>query len=51
LYITNAPVADVVLAFAAHPGRPRLTGWARVRRQFSQPIRKFQGVAGKVADL
>ena len=24
LYITNAPVADVVLVFAAHPGRPRL---------------------------
>jgi len=26
LYITNAPVADVVLVFAAHPGRPRQTG-------------------------
>jgi alkylation response protein AidB-like acyl-CoA dehydrogenase len=26
LYITNAPVADVVLVFAAHPGRPRLAG-------------------------
>jgi hypothetical protein len=26
LYITNAPVADVVLVFAAHPGRPRLGG-------------------------
>jgi alkylation response protein AidB-like acyl-CoA dehydrogenase len=23
LYITNAPVSDVVLVFAAHPGRPR----------------------------
>ena len=26
LYITNAPVADVVLVFATHPGRPKLTG-------------------------
>jgi alkylation response protein AidB-like acyl-CoA dehydrogenase len=26
LYVTNAPVADVVLVFASHPGRPRLTG-------------------------
>jgi len=26
LYITNAPVADVMLVFAAHPGKPRLTG-------------------------
>jgi alkylation response protein AidB-like acyl-CoA dehydrogenase len=26
LYITNAPVADVVLVFAAHPGKPRLGG-------------------------
>jgi len=26
LYITNAPVADVVLVFASHPGRPRLAG-------------------------
>lgn len=26
LYITNAPVADVVLVFAAHPGKSRLTG-------------------------
>ena len=26
LYITNAPVADVVLVFAAHPGRPRPGG-------------------------
>jgi alkylation response protein AidB-like acyl-CoA dehydrogenase len=26
LYITNAPVADVVLVFAAHPDRPRLGG-------------------------
>jgi hypothetical protein len=26
LYITNAPVADVVLVFAAHPDKPRLTG-------------------------
>jgi alkylation response protein AidB-like acyl-CoA dehydrogenase len=26
LYITNAPVADVVLVFAAHPGQPRLAG-------------------------
>jgi alkylation response protein AidB-like acyl-CoA dehydrogenase len=25
LYITNAPVADVVLVFASHPGRSRLT--------------------------
>ena len=25
LYITNAPVADVVLVFAAHPGRPKPT--------------------------
>ena len=26
LYITNAPVADVVLVFAAHPGKPRSVG-------------------------
>jgi alkylation response protein AidB-like acyl-CoA dehydrogenase len=26
LYITNAPVADVVLVFASHPGRPRQAG-------------------------
>ena len=26
LYITNAPVSDVVLVFAAHPGRPRSKG-------------------------
>jgi len=26
LYITNAPIADVVLVFASHPGRPRLGG-------------------------
>jgi alkylation response protein AidB-like acyl-CoA dehydrogenase len=26
LYITNAPVSDVVLVFASHPGKPRLTG-------------------------
>jgi alkylation response protein AidB-like acyl-CoA dehydrogenase len=26
LYITNAPVADVMLVFAAHPGRPRPAG-------------------------
>jgi len=26
LYITNAPVADVVLVFASHPGRPRPAG-------------------------
>src|SRR6201996_6353247 len=26
LYITNAPVADVVLVFAADPGKPRLAG-------------------------
>ena len=26
LYITNAPVADVVLVFASHPGRPRMAG-------------------------
>jgi alkylation response protein AidB-like acyl-CoA dehydrogenase len=26
LYITNAPVADVVLVFAAHPGKPRMAG-------------------------
>src|SRR5579863_10016992 len=26
LYITNAPVADVVLVFASHPGRPGQTG-------------------------
>ena len=134
LYITNAPVADVVLVFAAHPGRPRLAGisaflvdkgtpgftvsrslekmglrtspmgevvlarlprprreapgpegagmaifnssmgwerscilasalgamqrqletcveYARERKQFGQPIGKFQGVAGKVADM
>jgi len=25
LYITNAPVADVVMVFAAHPGRPKLS--------------------------
>ena len=30
LYITNAPVADVVLVFASHPGRPKLTGHLRV---------------------
>src|SRR6185437_8256075 len=134
LYITNAPVADVVLVFAAHPGKPRLAGisaflvrkgtpgftvtrslekmglrtspmgevvladcavpagnrlgpegagmaifnsamewersailasaigamqrqleacvsYARVRKQFGQAIGKFQGVAGKVADM
>jgi hypothetical protein len=134
LYITNAPVSDVVLVFAADPGRPKLAGisaflvekgtpgfavtrsmdkmglrtspmgevvltdcrvpagsrlgpegagmaifnssmtwerscilasavgamqrqleacvdYARVRRQFGQPIGKFQGVAGKVADM
>jgi alkylation response protein AidB-like acyl-CoA dehydrogenase len=26
LYITNAPVADVMLVFASHPGKPRLAG-------------------------
>jgi alkylation response protein AidB-like acyl-CoA dehydrogenase len=26
LYITNAPVADVVLVFAAHPGKPKMAG-------------------------
>jgi alkylation response protein AidB-like acyl-CoA dehydrogenase len=26
LYITNAPVADVVLVFASHPGRPKPAG-------------------------
>ena len=26
LYITNAPIADVVLVFAADPGKPRMTG-------------------------
>jgi len=26
LYITNAPVSDVVLVFAAHPGKPRSKG-------------------------
>jgi alkylation response protein AidB-like acyl-CoA dehydrogenase len=26
LYITNAPVADVVLVFACHPDRPRMAG-------------------------
>jgi len=134
LYITNAPVADVVLVFAAHPGRPKpanisaflvdkgtagftvsrnldkmglrtspmgevvlagcrvpasqrlgpegagtvifnssmgwerscilagalgamqrqletCTEYARARRQFGQPIGKFQAVAGKVADM
>jgi alkylation response protein AidB-like acyl-CoA dehydrogenase len=134
LYITNAPVADVVLVFASHPGKPRLAGisaflidkgtpgftvtrslekmglrtspmgevvladclvpagnrlgpegagmaifnssmeserscilasavgamqrqleacvgYTRVRRQFGQPIGKFQSVAGKVADM
>jgi alkylation response protein AidB-like acyl-CoA dehydrogenase len=25
LYITNAPVADVVMVFAAHPGKPKLS--------------------------
>jgi alkylation response protein AidB-like acyl-CoA dehydrogenase len=134
LYITNAPVADVVLVFAADPGKSRMTGisaflvekgtpgftvsrgldkmglrtspmgeivledclvpagnrlgaegagmaifnssmawertcimasavgamqrqletcveYARVRKQFGQPIGKFQAVAGKVADM
>jgi len=134
LYITNAPVADVVLVFAAHPGKPKLVGisaflvgkgtpgftvtrgldkmglrtspmgevvlddclvlaenrlgpegagmsifntsmtwerscilagalgamqrqleacvaYARTRKQFGQPIGKFQGVADKVADM
>src|SRR6202034_87124 len=134
LYITNAPVADVVLVFAAHPGKPKMAGisaflvekgtpgftvtrgldkmglrtspmgevvlndcyvpassrvgregsgmaiftssltwerscilasalgvmqrqleactaYARTRRQFGQPIGKFQAVAGKVADM
>jgi len=134
LYITNAPVADVVLVFAAHPGKPKLAGisaflvgkgtpgftvtrgldkmglrtspmgevvlddclvlaenrlgpegagmaifntsmtwerscilasalgamqrqleacvdYARTRKQFGQPIGKFQGVADKVADM
>jgi alkylation response protein AidB-like acyl-CoA dehydrogenase len=26
LYITNAPVSDVVLVFASHPGKPKLAG-------------------------
>ncbi len=26
LYITNAPVSDVVLVFAAHPGKPKMAG-------------------------
>ena len=26
LYITNAPIADVVLVFASHPGRPKMAG-------------------------
>src|ERR1700691_582379 len=26
LYITNAPVADVVLVFASHPGKPKMAG-------------------------
>jgi hypothetical protein len=26
LYITNAPISDVVLVFAAHPGKPKMTG-------------------------
>ena len=26
LYITNAPVADVVLVFASHPGRSKADG-------------------------
>ena len=134
LYITNAPVADVVLVFASHPGRPTRAGisaflvdkgtpgftvtrslekmglrtspmgevvldgclvpagqrlgpegagmaifnssmgwerscilasavgamqrqleacvaYARARKQFGQPIGKFQSVAGKVADM
>jgi len=134
LYITNAPVADVVLVFAADPGKPRMAGisaflvekgtpgfgvsrgldkmglrtspmgeivlddcvvpaanrlgpegagmaifnssmtwertcilasavgtmqrqleacteYARTRKQFGQPIGKFQAVAGKVADM
>jgi alkylation response protein AidB-like acyl-CoA dehydrogenase len=134
LYITNAPVSDVVLVFAAHPGQNRLAGisaflvdrgtpgfsvrrsmekmglrtspmgevvladcvvpaenrlgpegggmaifsssmvwerscilasalgamqrqleacvgYARLRKQFGQPIGKFQSVAGKVADM
>ena len=134
LYITNAPVADVVLVFAVHPGKPSMAGvsaflvdkgtpgftvsrgldkmglrtspmgevvltdcvvpagkrlgpegagmaifnssmgwerscilasavgamqrqletcvdYARVRKQFGQPIGKFQAVAGKVADM
>ena len=134
LYITNAPVSDVVLVFAADPGKPRLAGisaflvekgtpgftvtrslekmglrtspmgevvldgclvpaasrlgpegagmaifnssmtwerscilasavgvmqrqleecveYARVRKQFGQPIGKFQAVAGKTADM
>ena len=134
LYITNAPVSDVVLVFAAHPGKPQIAGisafliekgtpgftvtrsldkmglrtspmgevvlddcvvpaenrlgpegagmaifnssmtwerscilasalgtmqrqleacveYARVRKQFGQPIGKFQAVAGKVADM
>ncbi len=134
LYITNAPVADVVLVFAAHPGKPKTagvsaflvergtpgftvtraldkmglrtspmgevvldgcrvpagsrlgpegagmavfsssmawerscilasalgamqrqleacTGYARARRQFGQPIGKFQAVSNKVADM
>jgi alkylation response protein AidB-like acyl-CoA dehydrogenase len=134
LYITNAPVADVVMVFAAHPDKPKMagisaflvekgtpgfsvsrgldkmglrtspmgevvldecvvpassrvgregagmaifnssmtwerscilasalgvmqrqleacTGYARERKQFGQPIGKFQAVAGKVADM
>jgi alkylation response protein AidB-like acyl-CoA dehydrogenase len=134
LYITNAPVADVVLVFAAHPDKPKMAGisaflvekgapgfavtrgldkmglrtspmgevvlddcfvpaesrlgpegagmaifnssmtwerscilasalgtmqrqleacveYARVRKQFGQPIGKFQAVGGKVADM
>jgi alkylation response protein AidB-like acyl-CoA dehydrogenase len=125
LYITNAPVADVVLVFAAHPGKTRLAGisaflvdkgtpgfsvtrsmdkmglrtspmgevvnrlgpdgagmaifnssmawerscilasavgamqrqleacagYARIRKQFGQPIGKFQSVASKLADM
>jgi alkylation response protein AidB-like acyl-CoA dehydrogenase len=26
LYITNAPISDVVLVFAAHPGKPKMAG-------------------------
>ena len=134
LYITNAPVSDVMLVFAAHPGKPKIAGisaflvekgtpgfsvtrgldkmglrtspmgevvldncqipaenrlgaegagmaifnssmtwerscilasalgtmqrqleacveYARARKQFGQPIGKFQAVAGKVADM